>query len=206
MNKNTLILLLFLLPISHSYSQNIDVKILDRLNSPNELKADPTMKFISNSATYVVIGTPLCIGVTALVKHDSAMLSKAIAIGASLAVAEGFAYALKYTVKRKRPFETYDYIYKKSDAGDPSFPSGHTTAAFSTATSLSLAYPKWYVIAPSYVWATSVGYSRMHLGVHYPSDVLAGAVLGTASAYATYKLNQWFHKKYLKNRRILRWY
>ncbi|HEY9122721.1 MAG TPA: phosphatase PAP2 family protein [Bacteroidales bacterium] len=191
---------------SLSYSQNIDVKILDRLNSPNELKADPAMKFISNSTTYAVVGVPLCIGATALVKRDSAMLSKAIAIGASLAVAEGFAYALKYTVKRKRPFETYDYICKKLDGGDPSFPSGHTTAAFSTATSLSLAYPKWYVIAPSYVWATSVGYSRIHLGVHYPSDVLAGAVLGTASAYATYKLNLWFHKKYLKNRRILKWY
>jgi membrane-associated phospholipid phosphatase len=206
MNKIFIILFLFLLPITHSYSQNIDVRILDRLNSPNELKADPAMKFISNSTTYTVVGVPLCLGVTALIRHDSAMLSKAIAIGASLALSEGIAYAMKFTVKRKRPFETYYYIYKKSDGGDPSFPSGHTTAAFSTATSLSLAYPKWYVIAPSYVWATSVGYSRMHLGVHYPSDVLAGAVLGTASAYATYKLNKWFHRKYLKNKRILSWY
>ncbi len=75
------------------------------------------------------------------------------------------------------------------------FPSGHTSLAFAIATSLSLKYPKWYVIAPSYVWACSVGYSRMNLGVHYPSDVLAGAVLGAGSAFLTYKLNEWFWKK-----------
>ncbi|ULT24063.1 phosphatase PAP2 family protein [Sphingobacterium sp. E70] len=43
---------------------------------------------------------------------------------------------------------------------------------------MSRAYSKWYVVAPSLLWAGSVGYSRMYLGVHYPTDVLAGAVLG----------------------------
>jgi membrane-associated phospholipid phosphatase len=51
-------------------------------------------------------------------------------------------------------------------------------AAFALATSLSLSYPKCYIIVPSFAWASSVGYSRMDLGVHYPSDVLAGAIVG----------------------------
>ena len=76
-----------------------------------------------------------------------------------------------------------------------SFPSGHTSLAFTTATALSLKYPKWYIIAPSYLWASSVGYSRMNLGVHYPSDVVAGALLGAGSAYVTYIVNDWFWKK-----------
>lgn len=61
---------------------------------------------------------------------------------------------------------------------------------FALATSLSLSYPKWYIIVPSYAWAGSVGYSRMDLGVHYPSDVLAGAVIGAGSAWLTYYINK----------------
>ena len=76
-----------------------------------------------------------------------------------------------------------------------SFPSGHTSFAFATATSLSIKYPRWYVIAPSYLWAGAVGYSRMNLGVHYPSDVLAGAMLGAGSAWLTCKVNDWYWKK-----------
>jgi membrane-associated phospholipid phosphatase len=77
----------------------------------------------------------------------------------------------------------YSDIQNVTSGLDPSFPSGHTSMAFSLATSVSLAYPKWYVIFPSYLWAGAVGYSRMDLGVHYPSDVLFGAALGAGSAY-----------------------
>ncbi|HMX78072.1 MAG TPA: phosphatase PAP2 family protein, partial [Chitinophagaceae bacterium] len=73
--------------------------------------------------------------------------------------------------------------------------------AFATATSLTLITKKWYVAVPAYSWASLVGYSRMYLGVHYPADVLGGALLGTGSAFLSYKINQWLHpeKKKLKN-------
>ena len=85
---------------------------------------------------------------------------------------------------------TYPDIFKKAKAGSPSFPSGHTSSAFATATSLSLAYPEWYVIVPSFAYAGTVAYSRMHLGVHYPSDVAAGALIGAGCAYLTFKVNK----------------
>ncbi|MBI4945043.1 MAG: phosphatase PAP2 family protein [Bacteroidetes bacterium] len=102
---------------------------------------------------------------------------------------------MKYSFNRVRPFETYSFIIKKSDAGSPSFPSGHTSSAFATAALLALAYPKWYIIAPSFLWASAVGYSRMELGVHYPSDVLVGAIVGTGSAWLMWKINKWMSKK-----------
>ncbi|MDR0267368.1 phosphatase PAP2 family protein [Paenibacillus sp.] len=69
---------------------------------------------------------------------------------------------------------------------DHSFPSGHTTAAFSLAIPLILGHPEWiYLFLPL---SCLVGISRIYLGLHYPSDVLAGAVIGTSVAVATVAL------------------
>ncbi|MDD4558445.1 MAG: phosphatase PAP2 family protein [bacterium] len=61
-----------------------------------------------------------------------------------------------------------------------SFPSGHTTASFAIAMTCALAHP--LLVLPSIIWAGSVGLSRIYLGVHYPSDVLVGSIIGTAAA------------------------
>jgi membrane-associated phospholipid phosphatase len=58
-----------------------------------------------------------------------------------------------------------------------------------------LTKPKWYVAVPAYMYACGIGYSRMHLGAHYPTDILGGAVVGTASAFASYYINILFWKK-----------
>lgn len=65
---------------------------------------------------------------------------------------------------------------------------------FSLATSLSITYPKWYVIAPSAVWACGVGFARMNQGVHYPSDVVAGAAIGVGCAFVNVYVNRWLNK------------
>ena len=85
-------------------------------------------------------------------------------------------------------------VHAYSHEGSPSFPSGHTATAFALATSLSVKYPKWYVIAPSALWACSVGVSRMNEGVHYPSDVLAGAAIGAGCAVVNIYVNKWLNK------------
>ena len=82
-----------------------------------------------------------------------------------------------------------------------SFPSGHTSSAFCTATSLSLLFPKWYVAVPSYLYAATVGYARMYQGVHYPSDVLVGALVGAGSAWISYKVEKWMDKKHKQNKK-----
>jgi membrane-associated phospholipid phosphatase len=189
MNRRVVILCLLFLP-AVLLSQNLDITILRSINSPETLPSDNFFRFVSNSEIYVALGIPSGMAAAGLIKDDEELLRNACVIFGSAALASGITIILKYSVNRDRPFVTYPDITKKSSAGSPSFPSGHTSSAFSTATSLSLAYPKWYIIVPSYAWAGTVGYSRMHLGVHYPSDVLAGAVIGAGSAWVAYAVNK----------------
>lgn len=188
--KRTTFVLIFLFFSVAGYSQNLDIRILRSVYNPEDLAADPFFRFTSNSEVYVVAAVPAGVAVAGLIRNDKDMLREAAVMAAGEAVNELLKLGLKYTVNRDRPFETYTDIIQKVPVGGPSFPSGHTSSAFETATSLTLAYPKWYVIVPSYAWAGTVAYSRMHLGVHYPSDVLAGAVIGSGSAFLTYKINQ----------------
>lgn len=178
-----------------SFSQNADINLLREINLKRNKSLDPTFRFITNTASPVTIATPIVIYSVGLIKKDSTLKSKGLYIGETVLLSALITTVLKYAINRDRPFITYPYLEKVTSGGSPSFPSGHTSEAFATATSLSLAFPKWYVIAPSYVWASAVGYSRMDLGVHFPSDVLAGAITGAGSAYLTYKLNNWLRTR-----------
>lgn len=189
MTKKLFVLLLLFLPVSLS-SQNIDIRILRSLNSPETLPSDKFFQFVSNSDAYIVLGIPAGMGTVGLIRHDDQLFRNACVTLAATAVNFGVTVVMKYSFNRDRPFITFPDITRKSDGGSPSFPSGHTSMAFATATSLTLAYPKWYIIVPSYTWASTVGYSRMHLGVHYPSDVFIGALVGAGSAWLSYAVNK----------------
>lgn len=201
-NKNTVIakinLVVLLFCMTFVNAQNNDINILRDLNVDRNKNLDPTFKLITNSAVPISVVPPIIIYSVGLLKKDSAVKKQAIFIGEAFLVNAFITTALKHTIKRHRPFKTYTDIDQAASTVGYSFPSGHTSSAFATATSLSLAYHKWYVIAPSFVWASAVGYSRMHLGVHYPSDVVAGAIIGSGSAYLSYKINKWINIKKLK--------
>lgn len=188
--------LLFLVLFSSSlFAQNFDINTLRSINLYRNENLDASFKHITNSYAVVSIGAPLTMYAVGLINKDVDLQKDAIFIGESVAASVFITIVLKETIKTERPFVTYPEIEKLTSAGGYSMPSAHTSIAFATATSLSMAYPKWYVIAPSFVWASAVGYSRMHLGVHYPSDVVAGALIGSGSAYLTYKINKWMNKK-----------
>lgn len=196
MKKNVLKLAVFLI-CSHSIllAQNPDIELLKNINLNRNRSLDGVFNLITNSAAPVSIGTPVILCGTGLIRHDSVLVRKSLNIGASIAVTAIISTIVKYSVDRPRPFETYPFIEKESAGGSPSFPSGHTSQAFALATSLSLNYPEWYVIAPSFLWAGAVGYSRMDLGVHYPSDVLAGAFIGAGCAWLTFRINHLLYDK-----------
>lgn len=186
---------------STCFSQNKDIEWLRQINLARNKKMDPFFKGISNSITPIIIAAPLSVLGVGLIKKDSTLTRNGLVMMGAFCLNSALTLGLKYGVNRPRPFITYPEIEKLSGAGSYSFPSGHASSAFAAATSLSLAFPKWYVITPSFIWAGAVGYSRMHLGVHYPSDVAAGAMIGTGSAI----LCHWLNKK-LKWERKRNWF
>jgi membrane-associated phospholipid phosphatase len=190
--------LLFLLSTVFSFSQNIDIRILRYLNSQNPQTADNFFRFVSSSTDAVIVAVPVSLGIAGLIRNDSLTFRKACVIAATDVINYGAVIVLKYSLNRKRPYDKYSFINNKSDDATPSFPSGHTSGAFATATSLSLSYPKWYVIVPSFAWAGTVAYSRLHLGMHYPSDILGGIVVGMGSAFITDKANKWLNNRHNK--------
>lgn len=86
---------------------------------------------------------------------------------------------IKPLFRRKRPWVGRDILVVGIRTTDASFPSGHSAASFAAATSLATFYPKSAPLV--YTLATGVAASRVHLGHHFPSDTLAGALIGIVS-------------------------
>ncbi len=89
-------------------------------------------------------------------------------------------YLLKFTVRRQRPLSHEEMKLKVSKGPgeiiDPSFPSAHTTFSFMMATVLASYFPRYQMIF--FISAGFIGWTRVYLGLHYPTDAIVGAILG----------------------------
>lgn len=89
--------------------------------------------------------------------------------------------ALKFSIRRRRPEGEWGAIYRMTDPH--SFPSGHAARAFLIASMASFLGPGWLALV-LWIWAPLVSLARVAMGVHYISDVLAGAIVGVLVAWA----------------------
>jgi len=157
----------------------VDIEILNWLHSHSIPYSVPVLQFISYTTTFVSIALALVILITSIVKKSKPILKQFFTFAVVLILIAIVSQGLKALIFRERPFVDHPFIEKLSEAGSSSFPSGHTLEAFAVAAALSLLFTRKKIVIPVYTWAMLVAYSRMALGVHYPSDVLAGIILGT---------------------------
>ena len=186
------ILAFFVINSLHAQSLS-EVNTLRRINPDNPNSAVWTN--LSSTSKYICVGVPVGFFVAGLIHDNKDLKQKAAYTAATILLNTATTTLLKNIVKRERPYKVYTGIFPDQIESDYSFPSGHTSSAFATATSLAITTKKWYVALPAFAWSASVGYSRIYLGQHYPSDVLMGALVGTSSAFICDWATKQLHKR-----------
>lgn len=144
---------------------------------------DPIMIAISwignNGLLWIVVGLALLL--FRRTRHGGADTLVALAVGFLIN-----NVLIKNLVARVRPYDAIEGLLAiVPHLNDWSFPSGHTCASFAAATALALAFGKpgaW-----SFVPAVAIAISRLYVGVHYPSDVIVGAMIGAGVAFCVHK-------------------
>jgi undecaprenyl-diphosphatase len=139
---------------------------------------DGAMRRLSAAADYsrLSIGASAILALAFGARGRRAAASGLVSLGAAAALVNS---VVKLAGRRRRPDRAAARVPLARQVpmpSSPSFPSGHTAAAFAFATGVGRVMPLAGV--PLHVLAAAVGYSRVHTGVHYPGDVLAGAVIG----------------------------
>lgn len=194
--------LTFLVIIVSGYKDIIefDTGLLVIINTHRIQNGDAFWRFVTNSSVLISLFIPITFLLTdyfrkKVINVKGIYLLICWLIGAILNT------ILKYSIARSRPFITNENVQKLVATCCPSFPSGHTTIAFTLLFGAYILFPKQrYLTVIILLWSMMVAYSRVALGVHFPSDVIAGIGLGMLSTGVSFMFLNAINQKFKLNR------
>ena len=178
----------------------MDRYILFLINGCDNKFMDHIMISLSSTATWM-----LMLLVTIYIISKDRQISQSLPMLFGIALCILFADQITSTLikpyfQRLRPSLEPDIMYSlrvvAGRGGGYSFPSSHAANVFAIATYLSLIFRHRITTISLYVWATLVGISRIYLAMHYPSDVLCGALIGIGMGAAVYYIGTYIVKRY----------
>ena len=166
-----------------------DVRLFRTINNAQTPLKSSIFDVTDYSLYPMVIAAPVGLTAYGLAANRDQEFESGVLVAASEILSYGVSTILKDGIKRERPYNALSNVNASHvDLADPySFPSGHTTGAFALAMMLTLRYPRPEVYVPAFMWAGVVGYGRVYLGNHYPSDVLGGALVGIGGSLLVYQ-------------------
>ena len=183
--------------------ERIDQQLFLFINSLNSPFFDQVMHTLSGKLIWV----PLYLAILVFlgIKYKRKFLIIIIFIILAATLADQSSVIVKNIVQRLRPCHEPSimgivHLVNGECGGVYGFVSSHATNTFDVALlSLSFIKKRWYTIS-IILWASIICYSRVYIGVHYPGDVLCGAILGSFIGWGTYKLYMLTDNNILKNR------
>ena len=170
--------------------QQIDLALFDKVfcfGRDNRAMAKGAIAFSRSGDGYLQLLTPAMVWLSESVLAPTYVF----ALAAAMFLERITYFVLKNTLKRLRPCDFKKNLKSLVAASDKfSFPSGHTSAAFCFSTITVITFGGAYTAM--FIWASLVGASRVVIGVHYPGDIAAGAIVGSGIALGTASmLNIW---------------
>jgi len=169
----------------------IDQQFFLYLNSANSPFWDKVMYFLSMTVVWI----PLYVAILTYLgmNHKKRFVILILFLIIAVALTDQTALLIKNTVERLRPCHEPDlqglvHTVNGECGGMFGFVSSHAANSFNVAlVSLLLIRKKWYSVS-ILIWAAAIGYSRIYLGVHYPADVICGALLGAFIGTCIYRI------------------